>query len=198
MNVDLSNMSSGVYWVEVVDSNGHHCRDSIFINHSVVPVLKFNTNPDPPKICKGGKIIIEASSGFKEYSWSNKMHGSRIEFYPEKTMELNLDAITESGCAARKSLKITVDSCAQDIESQSDQSIKIYPNPVIDNVLYISSNEIKINGIQILDMTGRVINTVISKNSDRAEIQLINCRKGILLIRIFTDKAVINKIISVE
>jgi len=190
--------TQGWYWVGVIDSTGHHCRDSIFINHSALPAIHINTNPDPPKICKGNKIVLEASSGFKEYSWSNSMHGSRLEFAPEKTIELSLEAVTELGCQAHSSIKITVDSCLLGISNQSYQSIKIYPNPVTNHVLNISSDELEIKGIQILDLTGKEIKTVMTNNSSQIEIQLQNSSNGVLLLKIYFEKSVITRLISVE
>lgn len=188
----------GWYWVEVVDSNGHHCRDSIYINYSTIPSVHINTNPDPPKICKGDKIIIEASNGFKEYHWSNAMHGNRLELYPEKTMELVLESVTELGCSARSSIKITVDSCSLNIENQSFGSLKIFPNPVVNHVFSISSDLLKINGIQIFDLAGKEIKSVMTYNNNKIDIQLLNCSNGVLIVKIYTEKSVITKLLSVE
>ena len=66
----------GKYIVEVTDSNGKHCKDSIEIG-SGSKSLHLSSNPSPAVVCPGDVVILEASSGFALYDWN--IDGSRTQ-----------------------------------------------------------------------------------------------------------------------
>ena len=58
------------YVVEALDSNGCEARDTICVEVWQSPPLFIASVPDPPVVCIGDTLILEASSGFVSYSWN--------------------------------------------------------------------------------------------------------------------------------
>ena len=80
-------------------------------------------------------------------------------------------------------------------EIKSDADLKIYPNPVKDD-LRIESGELKINNVKILDLSGR---TVVNLNSGHVNsINVSALLSGVYLVKIETDKGVVTKKIVKE
>jgi hypothetical protein len=149
---------AGWYWVEVISQYGDTCRDSIYISKVNPRELKLFTKPSPPKVCKGKKLVIEASSGFVGYWWSTRDTGSRIEIYPTTSGKVVIEAIDSNGCRVRKVLEYTVDTCTGSITQLRKAEMSIYPNPATDYTLVKVENEYS-GIIHIVDYAGRVIYT---------------------------------------
>lgn len=76
--------------------------------------------------------------------------------------------------------------------SKSDQTVKVYPNPV-KNQLTIESPE-KIISAEVFDMTGRFVKTVLNENK---KIDMSSLESGEYLIKIETKKGInIQKVIK--
>jgi hypothetical protein len=70
----------------------------------------------------------------------------------------------------------------QDIGENKKTDFRIFPNPVVDNLNFESSQEYH---IELLTIKGKVL---LQKNSKKAVIQMGNFPKGIYLLRISNDK----------
>jgi GH35 family endo-1,4-beta-xylanase len=71
--------------------------------------------------------------------------------------------------------------------------ISVYPNPVISGKITIENNSgRKINSIEVIDIQGKLIKTVITDKSN-IEIDASNLKKGMYLLRIQTEKSISNK-----
>jgi hypothetical protein len=70
--------------------------------------------------------------------------------------------------------------------------VKIYPNPVKDNYIYIETGETTSDYIIIRDFTGKNVEKHITK-SNITRINISNLSQGIYFISIFTGKKIINK-----
>jgi len=61
----------------------------------------------------------------------------------------------------------------------------IYPNPVTDRLVISGTNEIQLDGIEIYDITGRLIQTV---QKDYRVINTSQLSKGTYMLRLFTSE----------
>jgi len=189
----------GWYYLEVTDSNGNKCRDSIHIYYAQLPELKIYSMPNPPCVQPHGKIILEASNGFKYYHWSNGMTGPRIELFPEKDFELKLEAITENGCVVTKAVKICIlTSGISEIPGMSGSGISIFPNPVSGNQFRVSLGIDSDYQIELFDITGKQIQCTRSYENGIVTISFIHQVHGVLLVRIKSGGRIYNGKLMVE
>ncbi len=109
--------------------------------------------------------------------------------YPEVATIIVTDS---EGLTYEESFEITIKQ-ATAIKDINDETIKLYPNPVMDK-LYIE-NTSQINRISVIDLSGK---QVISLNYPDNEIDLSNLQKGIYLIQLETGNGdqVIRKIVK--
>jgi len=75
------------------------------------------------------------------------------------------------------------------VQQTNDINLSIYPNPVT-NKLTIGNNEIKINTISILNITGGVVKTTTENTN---VIDVSNLTKGIYFVQIHTDNGLVRK-----
>lgn len=71
------------------------------------------------------------------------------------------------------------------IQDNEFASIMIYPNPVTDRLVISGTNEIQLDGIEIYDITGRLIQTV---QKDYRVINTSQLSKGTYMLRLFTSE----------
>jgi len=88
----------------------------------------------------------------------------------------------------------TIEEVATGIENIELQNLKIYPNPVKDE-LKIESGELKINNVEICDIAGKTILIPHSSLLDTHYLILDtnSLLQGIYLVKIYTDKGVVTQ-----
>ncbi|MBB3696330.1 T9SS type A sorting domain-containing protein [Flammeovirga yaeyamensis] len=86
------------------------------------------------------------------------------------------------------SFSITVDGEVTSTNDAVKNNIKIYPNPT-DGVLIIKSNNLSIEGIQVRDIQGKLLDNHLSSiNSFEKQVNIENYPSGVYMISIHTDK----------
>jgi len=177
----------GWYSIEVTDSNGNKCKDSIHISQSQMPELKIVTSPNPPHIFYGDKIILEANNGFKEYKWSNGKTGQKIELYPQNNTDLMLIAKTESGCEASKTVKIYVLSpMFQSISDDKEGKFIVYPNPISQHRFNIVQNTSNTYQIRLFELNGKEFYRA-TLNNKSVEISVPEFIHGPVIIELISE-----------
>ena len=101
-----------------------------------------------------------------------------------------LTATDSFGNSNSVSVNVTIVDATLDIneETKNDYDIKIYPNPA-DREIHIAS-EVKIDVIEIIDMSGKLISKIKNTNNTLDVSQL---SKGMYILRLFSEKNVTNK-----
>jgi hypothetical protein len=74
----------------------------------------------------------------------------------------------------------------EEVLALSANVIKLYPNPVND-VLSINASNISITNLEIMDINGRVIKSILTDNSFEATINVSNLSAGVYMINIYTE-----------
>jgi len=118
----------GIYTVVATDSL---CADidSIEVILYQSPPLSIGSVPNPPMICLGDSVVLEASSGFVSYSWNNGLTGDRIVDFPGQDNWYMVEAVDSNGCVVLEDVWVYVDTCTSSINNLSEKRISIYPNP---------------------------------------------------------------------
>jgi len=124
----LTTTMPGIYTVVATDSI---CTDidSIEVILYQSPPLSIGSVPNPPMICLGDSVVLEASSGFVSYSWNNGLTGDRIVDFPGQDTWYMVEAVDSNGCVVLEDVWVYVDTCTSSINNLSEKRISIYPNP---------------------------------------------------------------------
>ena len=101
--------------------------------------------------------------------------------------------VENNGCVYKDSIKITFDQ-PQNLHNVEKAEISIYPNPVKD-VLRIESGELRINQVEIVDLSGK---TVCQFNNLKNQISVSALSQEIYFVKTETDKRNIIKKIVIE
>ena len=151
----ITTTTPGVYTVVATDSV---CVaiDSIEVILYQTPTLSIYAAPNPPYICSGDSIVLEATAGFVIYAWNNGMTGDRIVDFPGQDTWYLLEAVDSNGCVVLQDIWVYVDTCTSSINNLSFQQIAIYPNPTNGKVnIKIPKGEIF--NFSLFDLQGKII-----------------------------------------
>jgi hypothetical protein len=69
----------------------------------------------------------------------------------------------------------------------------VFPNPAHDVIRVHNYNSVKINQIDIYDISGKLLKSVFDIDQQQNIIRLDDYRSGFYLMRIYTDKGIMNK-----
>jgi len=89
--------SSGIYWVEVTDTNNCIIRDSININFNSIPKVNFNNDTT---LCIGDTLILDVATDNAVYLWQDSSKNSSFtitnsgEFWVKVTNQCGSDSDT--------------------------------------------------------------------------------------------------------
>ena len=150
--------SSGLYWVEV-NTGSCSVRDSVYIEF-----LTSIACSDFPCGNNNEKVII--------------CHVPPGNPANEHEICINPNAVEEH--LAHGDYCGPCNSSSEDIEQNSD--VSIHPNPFSNSISVKSKQNMQL--INIYDIYGRTINVIKTLNTKEVSIQLNNCKKGILYVKI--------------
>jgi hypothetical protein len=92
--------------------------------------------------------------------------------------------VTATGMPASSELNSISRTYFQPGQDQLVRDIELYPNPITDGHLTITSTE-SIQSVQILNITGKIVfNQEFSPNTNTVDLELDKLEKGIYLVRI--------------
>lgn len=138
--------------------------------------------------------ILTALQSEVEYQWIDCSTNSPIDgetyqsFAPEEGGEFAV-ILSNNGCSVTSSC-FTVSSTL-DINLPGKQEVALYPNPSND---YIHLNGVQLfETIQIIDMNGRIIQSLNNEETDQVQINLHSIESGVYLIRLEGDEGTIHK-----
>ena len=185
------------------------CDSIVHTNISIYqpPTLNIETNPDPPEICLGDTIVLEASEGFVSYAWedgNNQIGQNHILIVSPTADQRYIVLATDSnGCVNIEDVNVLVDSCITTYNNGVfvDTDLYIYPIPAKDfiNVAYKFDKDQAIT-LKIVDLNGRLIlktNQQYFKGVYSKIIDISSFKRGVYHLIIETQEKVINKKISI-
>jgi len=92
--------------------------------------------------------------------------------------------VTANGLPAVDEMNSISRTYFQPGQDQPAREIELYPNPITDGRLTISSSE-SIQSVQILNITGKIVfNQEFQPNTNTVDLELDKLEKGIYLVRI--------------
>lgn len=103
--VEVKPSQNTQYTVFVGTENG--CTIQKNVELKVYPRPKLQLSADKSSICKGEKVILQAS-GASTYIWSNGQSGKKLAFAPSRSTQIKLIGLNEYGCEDSIGTTITV------------------------------------------------------------------------------------------
>ncbi len=78
-------------------------------------------------------------------------------------------------------------------------TFKVYPNPVVDNDLYLeSTTDSRIENVRIFDLTGKLLLNVGFDKEEKAKLNVSSFAKGQYLLKVETDKGAFSKKVLIK
>ena len=178
--------SSGVYNDTIPNAAG--CDSVITINLTITSI-----NTDVTKL----KDTLTAESSQGAYQWLDcednyaMITGADEQSYvPDEDGEYAV-AITQSGCVDTSDCLLLILSSIADVQ---ERSVKLYPNPTIDNIQLEIEEGVDVEGIWVVDMQGKEHTVEIKKESGtRYRVNLHELSAGIYSIVVQTPAGQIIK-----
>ncbi len=191
----LTTTMPGIYTVVATDSL---CADidSIEVILYQSPPLSIGSVPNPPMICLGDSVVLEASSGFVSYSWNNGLTGDRIVDFPGQDTWYMVEAVDSNGCVVLEDIWVYVDTCTSSINNLSEKRISIYPNPTNGKVNIILPKGEDFH-FTLYDLQGRL---VLQKDNiaERFVFDTKEISKGTYLIKLESVKGKYSRKLLIE
>lgn len=186
------------YIVFVTDANG--CTSTDTVDIEINPLTAISNSGDVT-ICRGDSITLFAEGGVN-YVWTPEPGipcdppCAEIIVAPVTTTEYIVQGFDANGCYDIDTITVTVDIC-QGVENNLLQLVQIYPNPAKD-IIYISGPaELEINSIEVMNLIGEKINSVIITHNNSFEIHLPELPAQQIIIRLTGDEGTISKMIYI-
>ncbi len=172
----------GVYAVTITDANGTTVTDSVTISSPPQIVVDTFITDASCITCADGSITIVVSGGVPPYeiNWNNNdSTATTSNLLPGEYLYMVTDS---NGCIVKSPLTVGVASGIKNTET--NEAIKIYPNPVADE-LVISSHQNQSGLIEITDVLGRIISTSITFNNKyEMKIKVSKIPAGVYIISV--------------
>jgi hypothetical protein len=112
----------GTYILTVYDSANNKCVDSIKVEYYQTKQVEIISNPKGAKICRGEKITLKGTDGYKSYSWSNNAQTQSTTVDPTTSTKFYLTVTDQNGCTSSTYIYVQVDSC-KGIDSTSCKNL---------------------------------------------------------------------------
>ena len=192
----ISVSTADSYSVEVTDSLG--CSNSDTIVVSVNPVVEVNLGNDIT-LCDYQMVVLNAGGGYTDYSW-NSGQSDQIVYIETDTLAIGANTFSvtvtdANGCFSTDAVDVIVLSCVG-LDETSTSGILVYPNPVTDN-LFINLNENAVAQIQIVDLTGKLIASLVP-TSDFVTIDASQFSNGLYIVNVIGSENEIQQTIKIS
>ena len=76
------------------------------------------------------------------------------------------------------------------VDENAESSIEVYPNPASDIIKILNSNNLNITGIEIIDLTGRIV--LATGQTD--DIDISNIHEGQYFVKLYGDSTIVRKL----
>jgi len=166
---------------------GHNtCGDG---NASSLPIT-VNEKPSTPIITLLDGNVLQSNflEGNQWFDLSGSIYGATNQNYTVTSSNTYYDIVTINGCSSEPSNSINVIVEGVDI-TENNISVKVYPNPVSDElVIEVAKNPTR-TGFEIYSTTGQLVYK--GEFTDKTRVQTTNFSKGVYLIKFESDMSLV-------
>ena len=189
VNLSLTNLSAGIYWVQITDKLGATSNDSIVLEREACPNLIVKDTNIVKAACNnlGGGVELKIEGGLAPYKikWNTNDSVSKLT---NLAAGIYTVVVTDKwGTASQDTVKIEKESCTEINELTSNQSISIYPNPT-KSTFTITSSEL-ISRVQIYNELGALVKEISPIKATNMDMNII-LDKGVYLLYTTSNEVV--------
>ena len=186
IDINPATLGIGTTTINVEVTNGAcFTNDSVNITVDELPVV----NLSDTILCYDESVTFTIDTGYL-YIWSTGEMSNSVT-YDTTNLSTGLNTVyvivTNGMCEVSDSVNVTFDNCTK-IQDVENIEFTLYPNPA-HNQITISSENLKINSIKILDITGRTIKRLLV-NNEQSIIDVSDLSNGIYFIKINQNQTV--------
>lgn len=169
--------------------------DTIWFDITVKPSPVLTLSADVEEICLGKSANLW-TTGADYYTWNEGLLvGSTQTVSPIETTTYEATAHFSNGCTTTASIQIVVNDCVG-VEEATATTFSVYPNPANDWIK-IDTKENEIIRYQLIDMTGKIIQT--NKVNDSVfYLTVKNLNEGMYVLQLISNKKVLTASLKVE
>jgi len=181
----------GVIIETLVASNACDSIHSTYLEYYQTPPLSIESVPNPPDICLGDTITLEASPGFDTYTWSNGITSYIISETPTADITYVVEAVDSNGCTVIEDITVYVDSCILGVEELSfEEGLQIYPNPASEQLTIDFTG--KATSIKVYNMLGKLmIEKHITEGKSSVQLFVKDWKAAIYSIQLYRKNGTI-------
>ncbi len=180
--------NSGTYTNTFTAASGCDSISTINLDYYQQLPLNIISVPNPPEICLGDTILLEASAGFISYSWN--VGGSSHVLYDTPTTDTwyMVEALDSNACISYEDIHVYVDSCITGSNQQPLIITKVYPNPATDQlIINFGLHNEEIN-MKVFSLTGELMTEEII-GVEQTSTQLIIAEWSAAVYSIYLSQA---------
>lgn len=189
-------MPTGNYAAIVMDSNGCDATSNIIqVMAYALPVVNLGNDVS---VGMAFNKVLDAGAGFVSYLWST---GDTVQTITVDTTGVGLGLatywvhVTDTTCLGGDTINITWTTNPGFIELQSDNVLKVYPNPAKDKLFLNTTGNLDNSVVKVYDIKGQLIYSEKMKSND-SEINVSGWNRGMYLLKFHSDNYfVIKKLI---
>jgi len=152
--------------------------------------ISFEQSEDPWTNLLDENIFISTETGSYSYEFAMDLIFSE--------MKLSFQLGLETSAVVFDNVKLTkkVGGSTTAVDHVQRNKVNIFPNPASDHLTIESGSEVSIEKIELLDITGRVIETRDNINANTFTYKLLSFHEGIYILSVYIqDRQIIRKII---
>jgi hypothetical protein len=105
INQTVTASTTGIYWVDVTNSNGCTSRDSITVTINSLPVVALGADTT---VC-GGPFTLDAGTSGDTYLWNDNSNGQTLSVSASGTCYVDVTNST-TGCASSDTIMVTINT----------------------------------------------------------------------------------------
>ncbi len=186
--ITISPTVSATY--SVMGANALGCKDSAYVNISVLPPPQLNAISSQDSICAGQNVNLMAL-GAQSYTWTNgtsSFIGGTVQVSPPVTTVYTVTGTDSLGCTNSLALVQTVLNCSFEEETMTKNSIKVYPNPISDKLYLQFELNLQVK-VSVLDLHGRCLEE-FEVYEQNAVLNVQGLSPGLYFIKIETEEGI--------
>ena len=157
--------------------------DGSCTNTDTITVFVYPYPVQPTIVLYGGQLMSSSAENNQWYYTTIQLPGETGQFLTPASSGEYFVEVTENGCST---MSEGYNYSATSVETLEEDNFSIYPNPA-NNYVFIQSSKNKIESVEIIDITGKIVETIndIEKNSISINVSVYN--KGVYFISVKTD-----------
>jgi hypothetical protein len=163
------------------------------IGNGSILEIAVNSLPNTPTIIENGNTLqSDDVNGNQWYNQSGLIPDATNQDYTPSVNGNYYVIVTGSGCSSAPSNTISV---ITGLNEDLNKSIKIYPNPVKDELIIEMTNQTEKTSYEIINSMGQIV--INGCLNEKTTVQTSNLASGVYLIKITNGKTVeLNKIVK--